>query len=424
MRAPRAWLAALLLLPLVGCQGGGGDRPEGDGGGTSYAPLPTSTGPPAGMDESLRDAALALVEQREQALVDGDRTAFLATVDPEATDFARTQARWWDNVAQLPATDFSLELGDEGVMSRIHGEGGLQLPIDFTMRLEGYDEHPVTQPLIYTFVGDEDEVLLTSDRNLQSDASTGWLPAPWDVTAITVRESDGVLGVFDDETASDADEVMADVVSARAAIDPLVPGWSDRVVTYDISDLDAMDRMSSMTVENTGGVAFPVMARPGRRKVAAYRFSVNPASTQTSAQRGFLFRHELVHVALGELDDSSPRWLVEGSAEYVARAAELSEYQRRAVAAANLAGRDPAKLARRSRFFYTRSPADNYEMAALVCDYLATTRGRDTLWDLMRMLRDDEDLVNMADVDVALTAELGVSQRELYTQALAWARAA
>lgn len=34
----------------------------------------------------------------------------------------------------------------------------------------------MTQRLVYTFVGDEEEVLLTSDRNLQSDALTGWLP--------------------------------------------------------------------------------------------------------------------------------------------------------------------------------------------------------------------------------------------------------
>ncbi len=57
------------------------------------------------MDESLRDAALELVDERETALVAGDREAFLATVDPDAHDFARTQARWWDNLALLPVTD-------------------------------------------------------------------------------------------------------------------------------------------------------------------------------------------------------------------------------------------------------------------------------------------------------------------------------
>ena len=419
MRVSRAWLACLLLLPTAACQAGtpAPDEPGRPG-------LPERSGPPAGMDESLRDAALELVETREQALVDGDREAFLATIDPSAEEFARTQARWWDNIARLPATEMSLELGDEGVMTRIHGEGDLQLPIDFTMRLDGYDDHTVTQPLIYTFVGDEESVSLTSDRNLQNDALTGWLPAPWDVAAIAVRESDGVLGVFDDETRGDADVVMADIVEARDGIEPFVPDWSDRVVAYDISDLGAMDRMSRMEVENTAGVAFPVMSRPGRRKVAAYRFSVNPAHTGSEIERDLLFRHELVHVALAGLDDSSPVWLREGAAEHVARAVQFSEAQRRAIAAANLVGRDPAKLARTTDHFYTRDPRDNYEMAALATDYLTSTRGPDTPWRLMRMLRDDTSLANPADATAALEAELGMTTAELFTRALAWARSA
>src|SRR5688500_18341576 len=108
MRAPRAWLACLVLLPTLACQAddGGRDRdgPREPSGSTSA---------PAGMDESLRDAALALVETRERALQQGDRDAFLATVDPEAEEFAETQARWFDNLAELPATDISLEPGDE-----------------------------------------------------------------------------------------------------------------------------------------------------------------------------------------------------------------------------------------------------------------------------------------------------------------------
>lgn len=101
----------------------------------------TST-PPAGMDESLRDAALDLLEQREQALVSGDRDAFLATVDEDELTFAATQARWFDNLARLPVTDLSLTLGDEGDMSRVHGEGALQLPVELTMAPTGSTATP------------------------------------------------------------------------------------------------------------------------------------------------------------------------------------------------------------------------------------------------------------------------------------------
>ena len=417
MRASRAWLACLVLVPLAGCQGDA--DPDGESPPSSAS---SRSGSPAGMDESLRDAALELVDAREQALVDGDKEAFLATIDPDGKDFAETQARWWDNVAQLPATDFALELGDEGVMTRVSGAGGLQLPIDFTMRLEGYDEEAVTQPLIYTFVGDEDEVHLASDRNVQSDAFTGWVPAPWDVTAITVEESDGVLGVFDDETKGDAEELSLAVATARDAIEPYLPAWSDRVVAYDISDTDAIDTMSALTVENTAGVAFPVLERPGSKKVAAYRFAVNPAHTDGDEERGLLFRHELVHVALGDLDDRSPTWLVEGSAEYVSVAAAYDETARRRGLAEAFEGRAPRALAT-GRDFYQRSPALNYSLAHLACDYLASTRGEDVLWELMRSFRRQEAYLP-GDIEDLLQSELGLSSQEIVTDALAWARSA
>lgn len=417
MRAPRAWLACLLLLPTAACQGGAPAPDE-----PSHPGLPERSGPPAGMDESLRDAALALVETREQALVEGDRDAFLATIDPSAKEFARTQARWWDNIARLPATDMSLELGDEGVMTRVHGEGDLQLPVDFTMRLDGYDKHAVTQPLIYTFVGDEEEVLLASDRNLQNDALTGWLPAPWDVTAITVEESDGVLGVFDDETKDEAAELQDAIVAARDAIEPLVPPWSGRVVAYDISDVDAIDKMSSMSIDRTAGIAFPVMARPGGKKVAAHRFAVNPVHTDGEEWQGILFRHELVHVALGSSDNGSPRWLSEGVADYVAYSAVYAVHQRRRGLAQQLGSMAPRSLPTGRDFYQGRSRL-NYALAHLACDYLASTRGDDVLWDLMDSFR-RRGAPFPADVEARVRAELGMSTKEIVADALAWARSA
>ncbi|MBL0747212.1 hypothetical protein [Nocardioides baculatus] len=397
-------LACVLLLPLAGCQSGADDT----------EPPPSRSQPPAGMDDSLRDAALALIDRREQALLDGDREAFLATISPDAEDFAATQARWWDNVAQLPATDFSLELGDEGVMSRVAGDGDLQLPVDFTMRLDGFDAEPVTQPLVYTFVGDEDEVHLASDRNIQSDAFTGWVPAPWDVTTIVVEQTDAVLGVFDEETAGGAGGVVASTEKALETVDALVPEWSGRAVVYTISDLDALDRMSLMDASRTAGVAFPVAARPGRRAVASYRMILNPESTLDPVDRLSLLRHELTHVALGELDDHSPEWLVEGSAMYVAGSSDpLADRKRRR---ARQLGDPAGAQLRNGRDFYQVRPVASYTLAGIVCDYLATTRGPDTLWDLMAAFR----ATRRADPDRILQRELGVDTEQLTADALAW----
>lgn len=413
MRASRAWLACLLLLPTTACGLVGGDPDP-----SPTPALPERSAPPAGTDESLREAALELVEDREEALVEKDRDAFLATVDPDELGFSATQARWFDNLAELPVGDISYELGDESVMTQVAGEGDLQLPVDFTMRLRGFDRRPVTQRMVWTFVRDGDDVLLANDRNVQIEAKTHWTPAPWDLVHIEVRTADGILAVFDEETVDHADYVMRDLAEATALVKVHLPDWNGNYVVYASSDVSAMDAMSAMTVDDTGGVAFPVYSRDGG-PVAAYRFLVNPTVTRDVLTRGHLFRHELVHVALGTTDDRSPTWLAEGVAEYVAGSTTPLE-QRRDLAAYLLASAPPRTLEPTQRF-YTRDPGQSYALAGLVCDYLATTRGADVLWDLVRTFR-TASFASWADSEDVVRRELGLSTKELSARALAWAR--
>lgn len=415
MRASRAGLACLLLLPTAACQAGGAQPGE-----PSRADLPQRSAAPAGMDRSLRDAALDLVEERERALVEGDRAAFLATVHPDELGFTATQERWWDNLARLPVSDVSYELGDEDVMTRVAGAGDLQLPVDFTMRLRGFDRRPVTRRMVWTFVRDGDAVRLADDRNVQIEAMTGWTPAPWDVVHIEVRRAGGILAVFDEDTVAHADYVMSDLADATAVVRQHVPAWNGKYVAYGASDDTAMDEMSAMAVDDTAGVAFPVLSRPGG-PVAAYRFMVNPTVVGDVLARRRVFRHELVHVALGSSDDRSPTWLVEGAAEYVARST-LPLAARRLIAAQELGSVAPRTL-EPARRFYTRDPGLNYGLAALVCDYLATTRGEAALWDLVRTFRTARFATWPGSEDV-VRRELGMSTRELSARALAWARAA
>ena len=412
MRTSRARIAGLLLLlPVLGCEQQDPAPPQ--------PPADRSTTAP-GMDESLRDAALELVEERERALVEGDRAAFLATVDPDDLGFSATQARWFDNMARLPVGDVSYDLGDEDVMTQVAGDGDFQLPVDFTMRLRGFDRRPVTQRMVWTFVRSGDDALLADDRNTQIDALTGWTPAPWDLAHIDVRRSGGILAVFDEDTAEHADYVMSDLADATEVVGRHLPEWSRRFVAYGISDVTALDKMSAMTVEDTAGVAFPVLAREGG-PVAAYRFALNPTVVGDVLSRGRVFRHELVHVALGPSTTRAPLWLVEGTAEYVARST-LTVDDRRRIAAAELAGAG-ARALEPSRRFYTRDPALNYALASLACDYLATTRGEAALWDLVRSFRTAR-FATWAESDGVVRREIGLSTAELSAQALAWARSA
>lgn len=411
MRASRVWLASLLLLTATGCQQQDDVPPAVPSERPSVAP---------GTDESLRDAALALVEDREQALREGDREAFLATVDPDELGFSATQARWFDNLAQLPVGDVSYELGDEEAMTQVSAAGDLQLPVDFTMRLRGFDRRAVTERMVWTFVRDGDAALLADDRDAQFDAQTSWAPAPWDLVHIEVRHAGGILAVFDEDTVDNADYVMSDLAEAAEVVGRHLPAWSRRFVVYGTSDVTAIERMSAMTVDDTAGLAFPILARPGG-PVAAYRFLANPSVVGDVLSRGHVFRHELAHVALGGIDVGSPVWLAEGAAEYVAGSTLPVELRRRA-AAQRLTGATGRTLESGQRF-YTGDPSVSYPLAGLVCDYLATTRGEKALWDLVRAFGAVRYSTGAGAEDV-LRRELGLSSEELSAQALAWARSA
>ena len=415
MRATRARLASLLLLlPTLACQAVG--QPQD----APVADRAERSSDSAAADESLRQDALALLDQRERALADGDRDAFLATVDPDELGFSATQARWFDNLARLPVGDVSFEVGDEEALADDFGDGELRLPVDFTMRLRGFDSRPVTDKMVWTFVHRDDDVFLVSDRDEQVDVVNGWIPAPWDLAHIEVRRSGGILAVFDEDTSEHASYVMSDLADATAVVRRHFPDWSGRYVAYGTSDTTAIAEMSGMSVAQTAGVAFPVLARPGG-PVAAYRFAVNPTVVGDVLSRGRVFRHELAHVALGPTDDRSPVWLMEGAAEYVARST-LPVDDRRRIAAYQL-GTTTGRTLDPTRRFYSRDPDLGYNLAALVCDYVATTRGEAALWDLVRTFRTARFFSSSQTEDV-VRRELGLSTEELSTQALAWARAA
>jgi hypothetical protein len=407
----RACALLAVLVLLAGCT----SRVEEPAARTSDSPSSTSQAR-AGAD---RRDAVRVMRAREQALRTGDRQAWLATVAAHASAFRTIQARYFDNLAKLQVTNVGLRVGDLDKMMQISAEGDYQLPVDFTMQLQGYDAHPVTIPLIYTFERVDGRLLLINDRNPQNDVR--WQPAPWDVTTIEVRRTDDLLGVFDPKTIGDADQVMAELQDALDAIDPLVPPWRGRVVIYDVSDLKNMDQMSLMGLGNTAGIQFDVPTRPGSDRIASSRFAVNPNNTDESS-RALVFRHELVHVALGRLDEASPTWLVEGAAESVARSvytvASLQAQARSALSGIK-AGPLPT-----GRDFYQVRPHRNYELASLVGTYLINTRGRDTLWRLMhafvRAVK-HHDVVAKGDVDTVTEQVLGLTTRQLATSALDWA---
>ena len=397
--------------------------------GAGCSPAARDTAPvaptPEVMTESqFRAAAESVVAEREAALLAGDRDGFLATIDDDELQFAATQQRWFNNLAQMPLTDLSLAVSDAAVPGVEASD--LKVPVDFTMRLDGFEDKAVTQRLVYTFTRTANGLLLVADRDARTDKEGGWLPEPWDIAHVVVRQSASVLAFFDEETSPYADAVMKDLEASRLTVLAALPEWSGTLVAYDISDLTGLEKRSPMSLAETAGIAYPIYARPGSRQVAAYRFVVNPQAAHNGLEREFLLRHELTHIALADRDDRSPVWLVEGAAGYVEGSHLPPEQQRYMSAYAVSALGAQVPVLGNGRDFYQNAEAQ-YPLAAAACSYLVATRGPDVLWDLMDAftqasnLSDSGGSLTGQQVDELLVREIGLDTAGLTLATIRWA---
>ena len=142
-------LAALLCLGvLVGCTSRVEEPPAKPSRSTDLSSAATQAA------EDRKDA-VRIMRERAAALRAGDEKAFLADIDPKAARFLALQKRYFANLTELPLSHISMKVGDQDKMMQISAEGDYQLPVDFTMQLEGYDARPVTIPLERT--GDDDQ---------------------------------------------------------------------------------------------------------------------------------------------------------------------------------------------------------------------------------------------------------------------------
>jgi hypothetical protein len=96
--------------------------------------------------------------------------------------------------------------------------------------------------------------------------------------------------------------------------------------------------------------------------------------------------------------------------------------ERRRIAAYQLAAAS-ARTLEPTRSFYRGDPTLSYNLAAVVCDYIATTRGEAALWDLVRAFRTAR-IFSAAQTEGVVRRELGLSTEDLSAQSLAWARSA
>lgn len=329
-----------------------------------------------------------LLDTRAAALLRRDRSAFLATVDQGSATFHRSQAALFDALAAVPLGSWSYELGTDGaprslsaVQQRRYGDP-TYVPdvVRLSYRFRGFDAGPTTLPLYLTFVHRAAGWLLASDDDVDGKATAREL---WDYGPVRVLAGRRSLLLG---------HRAAALPALAAAVDRAVPavsavwgtGWNQHVVVVvpdtsaELSRLVNEDRdVSKLAAIAT---AWSSSATAGTT-VTGQRVLLNPANFARlgAVGRQVVLTHEITHVATRTATGATtPVWLSEGFADYVAYRAAGAPVRAAAVepAADVRAGRLPARLPAAGEFDASAPRlAQAYEEAWLACRLIAETSG-------------------------------------------------
>ena len=405
-----------LLLGLVGC---GGDDDEGGD---------QVVGGNAAVDVAeARIQEQRLLNQRARAVREDNLQLFLRRVDHSDKGLIARQTRYFRNLVQLPLVRFEYKVTPaEWEGQRVAKRWGDEVHIPqvrLTMQLEGYDAVPVRRTVGFVFAFRDGRAVLVSDRSAQGKPLFLGNPAPWDLTAIRVREESGVLGIFDSRTAGSAGTVMSAVDDGISDLNRALPfTWPGRVVVYSVEDprvLASFRDVPGGAIEHLGAMAFPTYAEDERSQVASTRMLLMPTSVRAGQPfLGRITRHELSHVAIGVRDDGAPTWVSEGIAEYLG-AREVPVRDRIIPTAALQRAKSVDATLPGSKEFNNSDQEWHYALSWMACDYIAETFGEARLWELVDAMHNGGVGTGEADQDRVLQQVLGFDGHELALRAAA-----
>lgn len=338
------------------------------------------------------------LRQRARAIVGRDPAAYERTLAKRDRGFLAEQARYYDNLGQLPLGTVRFDVDEETIEA--DGEA-YWAEVTVRLQLQGYDVAPVTTRDRWRFAPTRDDrrYLLTSTTDADWEADAGTDPQPWDLGEIEVREGPGVLGIFDDTTVLSADAVLESVSEARFEVRSVLPpdiADPGGVIVYVLADQEFVESIDTLPVsdpDRIDGVTVPVPrdASDAGGPVASYRILLSPhVLDQSDDVLDRLVRHELTHVALGDQARGVPLWLVEGVAEYVSVRPIAPAERRLQTEALDLAAAGVSDVPA-DRDFGGASAEGWYAVSWWVCEYIAATYGESVLWTLLdRLARSDD----------------------------------
>ena len=356
---------------------------------------------------SSSSKAVAPTQAQAQQLLDGlakdvsrhDIDAFAAGLDPDDTALSfRAQERSdLSNLAAVPLASWTYHVAsvstDAATLATVTKQRkapALIAQVTLSYQLPGVDVVPSTHDLWLTFVTRHGRTYLAGDSDLAASGFASWV-GPWRYGKLGVaRGAHSIVLGPAGETAllqSLATEVDAAVPQVRSVLGATVPTsrWPGDVaviVPSSPAEFGALTGSTSSTITDVSAAAVTDGIDPVSGEAFGQRLVLNPSELGmlTSTGRQIVLRHEITHLATATLISAvTPRWLVEGFAEYIGN---LGTGQPVATAASELkalvrSGGLPAALPADTSFSATGTAlAAVYEESWLACRYIAATAGQ------------------------------------------------
>lgn len=378
--------------------------------------------PGSGAGAPTEAQAQAVLDRHARAVLGRDEKAYDDDLDTSkaAAGFRAAQEGSFANLRTVPLASWAYTLAvpvngptENAQAASRYGAPVLIMKVDFSYSLRDVDPAPATYQLYLTFVRRDGRVLIASDADLVDAGGASW-HGPWEFGPIVTYR--GVASLVLAHPAHAAEEkTIADAVDAAVPAVTAVWGanWNQQVAVI-VPDTQAeMNQVIENTLPLNQIAATTYVNSVAGDKAVGVRIAVNPANLSRLDAVGLqiTITHEVTLVATwATKSDTTPTWLSEGFAEYVAN---LDTGQSVPFAASELdkevtAGTIPAALPSTTDFSSDAARLPQvYEEAWLACRLIAERGGPTALPAFYRQVSASA-LTSDAAVDAALQAILHV----------------
>ncbi|MEO6886266.1 MAG: hypothetical protein ABI232_08290 [Jatrophihabitantaceae bacterium] len=339
--------------------------------------------------------AQTVLSRHATAVLQHSSADFLADVDtaPAAAKYRAAQAAMIDNITDVPLSGWTYTIAapvtdptEIAASVARYGRPTLLAQVTLAYTLTGIDPIPSPHGLWLTFVQQDGHVRIAGDDDVVGGGGTSWRGI-WDFGPVVVARGTASLVLGHIQNAGQLTKIASVVDAAVPAVTSVVgSGWTQRVAVLVPT---SVDEMTALTATATTGVVVDVSAvsvtdgeDPVSNEPYGQRLVLNPKGLTDLSTIGaqIVIRHEITHLATAaQTADTTPRWLVEGLAEYVGN---LGSGQPVRTAAAELTalvahGKVPAALPTDDALASaSKGAAAAYEQAWLACRLIAARVGQ------------------------------------------------